>query len=157
MKAALFAILTCVGIGLFFIQQYQQINSIMARSRKATPTPHPPPLDHPPIVLTSTDIVVGSAKGDIGALVGKTIQVEADVTQRSDATTLLMKTMSPVIVCKYDPKDAPEGDALKDGDRVTVTGRASGYLANQLWLKSCRFAPRTTPLNDGWEVIKVPR
>lgn len=146
MKKIIFVICTCIGLGVLI--------DYLTRPEKAV-GPSIPDWLGTPLVLSSTDLVVQSSKGQVGAYVGETLQVEADVIRRTDPDMLEMKTMAFTIFCKYKSKDAPEGDALKAGDRVVVTGRANSYFAHRLWLKSCRFAPRSTALNDGWEMIKV--
>ena len=150
MKRVFSVISLCLGLTILLVQLYNWSQP------KRNVGPSIPDWLGTPLVLSSTDLVVQHSKGEAGDLVGETLQIEADVVKRTDPDTLEMKTMAFTVFCKYKSIDAPEGEALKPGDRLIVTGRADGYFANRLFLKSCRFAPRSTALDAGWEIIKVP-
>ena len=153
MKTVLFWIFFCLSLVLMVVQLYQQINYEVNRNRKSNlATPAPEPLDLP-IVFESSQLIVERTKSWMAPYKGKTIQLQVDVERRIDAKTFATKAIGATIICEYDPKGAPEGNSLKDGEWITVTGRVTGWIADQITLSSCRFAPRTTPLYDGWEVI----
>lgn len=153
MKNVIYVICGCISLGLLCFQVYERFD-YLTRPKKSL-APSIPDTLGTPIILSSTDLVAESAKNKLGNYIGQTVRLEADVVRRTDPDTFEMTTMGPTIFCKYNSKDAPEGDALKPGDRVIVTGRAEDYFSNRLFLKVCRFGPRSTALSDGWEIIKV--
>lgn len=156
----MFLVFVCIsGLGIFLRykdkvereQRIRQYASEHAVSRSSAA----------PVVLSSNDLANPGLQEHFFELRGKAIQIEADVVQRVDSKTWSMTTFQSLIdlTCEYDSNETPEGDSLKAGQWLTVTGtvtEASGFTGvRTVTMKWCRFTQRTEPLDHGWEMIHV--
>ena len=142
----IFVAVVFVGIRFYLMVEHY------TRDRTPSYSPIPDTLGTP-VAISTTDMVRIAAAGKLGNMVGDTIRAEADIVRRTGPDTFEVKMMGCIAFCKYKASEAPEAATLKEGDWVTVTGRAYSYIADRLFLKACRFAPRTTALTEGWEIV----
>ena len=86
------------------------------------------------------------------------VEIEAEMGQRRDAASLVLRTRDSTILARYDANADRSGDTLKPGDKVRVTGQLSDPFGGyNLELTGCHFAPLPATSSTATEVIPLIR